>query len=213
MPKGGWLAAFFYFFLKMGALGLFLLGVLDSSFLTLPFANDVAVIVLSSLHHLRFWLYAIAATAGSAVGCYITYWIGRKGGESFIEEHMSRQQFERLKQRISGRGIFVLAVPAIIPPPFPFTPWVLAAGALDVPRNRFLAALSVFRFARFFAEGVIALFVGRKVIQWMHSAWFEHFIDGLVVLAIAASVYSVFKLVMSLRKAQQKGPQPNKQAA
>lgn len=197
----GWLAGIFYFFLHLGFFGLILLGALDSSFLMLPFANDIAVIVLSSLHHGRFVLYAAGATAGSVAGCYVMYMIGRKGGENFIQHHISKQRFEAIRVRVSRRGPYLLALPALIPPPFPFTAWVLAAGALEVPRFKFLSMLTAARFVRFFVEGLIALFVGRAVVRWIQTPFFTHFVEGLVALAMAGSAWSVYRLVQTSRRA------------
>lgn len=197
--QSGWLAGIFYIFIRAGAPGLFLLGVLDSSFLMLPFANDVAVIVLASLHHNRFWLYAVAATLGSVVGCWIMFEIGHAGGETFIRTHVSKERFERLQKAIKRKGPVLLAMPALIPPPFPFTAFVLGAGALEVPRKPFLSMLMAMRFVRFIAESIAALYFGRRIVHWMNTPGFRWFIDGLMVIAIVGSAYSVYRLVRTTR--------------
>jgi len=197
-----WLGAIFYLFLHLGFFGLILLGALDSSFLMLPFANDIAIVVLVSLHHERLLLYVAGATIGSVAGCYVMYVIGRKGGESFLQAHISPQRFESMRSRMARSGPVVMAVPALIPPPFPFTAWVLAAGALDIPRVKFMAILTVARFVRFLAEGVFALFVGRAVVRWIQTPYFQHFIEGLVVVAIAASAWSLYRLFKTSRRGQ-----------
>ncbi|MHB8733969.1 MAG: YqaA family protein [Terriglobales bacterium] len=196
----GWLAGFFYFFLRRGGLGLLLLGVLDSSFMTLPFANDVAVIILSSLHHERILWYAGMAALGSVAGCYVMYWVGRKGGESFLQTRMSAQTFKKMRERTAQRGPILLALPGLIPPPFPFSAWVLAAGALDVPRERFLVTLGGVRLLRFLAEGMLAFWVGRRVVFWLQTPNFQHFIQVLMGLAFLGSAYSIVTLVRSTRK-------------
>lgn len=195
-----WLGAFFYFFLHLGFFGLILLGALDSSFLTLPFANDIAVIVLVSIHHERLLLYVAGATIGSLAGCYVMYMIGRKGGESFLQAHISEQRFNTMRDRISKRGPFLMALPALIPPPFPFTAWVLAAGALDVPRFKFMATLTGARFVRFIAEGIFALYVGRRVVRWIQTPFFQHFIEVLVGIAIIGSAWSLYRLFKTSRR-------------
>lgn len=202
LPRGGWLAALFYFFLRHGLLGLVLLGVLDSSFLALPFANDFAVIVLSSLHHGFAPLYAAAATLGSLGGIAVSYWLGRRGGASFLDTHISPQRIARMREKVNRRGPALLALPGIIPPPFPFTAWVIAAGALDVDRNRFLAACTGVRGLRFAAEAGLALWIGPTVVRWMKMPSFARFVDGLVVVAIAASALSIVQLVRGTRRAQ-----------
>src|SRR6185437_2261035 len=142
LPHGnGWLAGIFYFFIGMGAPGVLLLSALDSSVVTLPFANDIGVIVLASLHHSQMLLYVAAATLGSLAGCWGMFALGHAGGENFIRNHMSPQRFERMQQMVGRKGPILLAVPAIIPPPFPFTAFVLGAGALEVPAKPFLIML------------------------------------------------------------------------
>jgi len=200
LPTGhGWLAGLFYFFVTRGAPGLFLLGVLDSSFLMLPFANDVAVILLASLHHAHLLLYVLAAMLGSVAGCWIMYWVGHAGGENFIRAHVSPQRFKRLHDAVKRKGPVLLAVPALIPPPFPFSAFVLGAGALEVPQRPFLSMLAAMRFLRFLAEGLAALYFGRRIVAWMQTPFFQHFIQGLMVLAILASAYSIFRLVRTSR--------------
>ncbi len=200
MPHPGWLAGLYYGFLGMGWFGVLLLSALDSSFLMLPFANDLAIIILSSLHHLRFPLYAAAAAAGSTGGSAVMYWLGRKGGQAFIEANVSPLRYQRMQKKISQRGPFMLAVPALIPPPFPFRFWVIAAGALEVPRKKFLAALAGARFIRFFAEGLLALWVGRAIEAWLRQPSFIEVIKALMVLAILGSIWSIYELIRSTRR-------------
>ncbi|MGH9466924.1 MAG: YqaA family protein [Terriglobales bacterium] len=208
LPKGnGWLAGLFYFFVGMGAPGLLLLGVLDSSFLALPFANDIAVIVLVSLHHGRIILYVIAATLGSVAGCWIMFSIGEKGGESFIRSHMSEERFQRLHAAIGSKGPVLLAAPALIPPPFPFTAFVLGAGALEVKRTPFLSMIAAMRFVRFLIEGIAAIYFGRGIVRWLNTPTFHIFIEILMGLAIVASAYSVYRLVKASRTQTKPDPQ------
>ncbi|MGH9476101.1 MAG: YqaA family protein [Terriglobales bacterium] len=200
LPTGnGWLAGVFYFFVALGAPGLFLLGVLDSSFLALPFANDIAVIVLVSLHHALLVVYVVAATLGSLAGCWIMFFIGEKGGENFIRNHMSPQRFERLHNAIGKKGPVLLAAPALIPPPFPFTAFVLGAGALEVKRAPFLSMLTAMRFVRFLAEGIAAIYFGRGIVRWLNTPGFRLFIQMLMGIAILASAYSIYRLVRASR--------------
>ncbi|HUX67424.1 MAG TPA: VTT domain-containing protein [Terriglobales bacterium] len=202
LPHGhGWLDGIFYFFVGLGAPGLVLLGVLDSSFLTLPFANDLAVIVLVSLHHEWMPLYVAAATAGSLAGCWIMFEIGHAGGENFIRAHMSESRYRRIHATIGKKGPVLLAVPALIPPPFPFSAFVLGAGALEVPRKPFLAMLAAMRALRFLAEAVAALLWGRGIVRQMQTPAFRLFVEILMALALAASAYSLLELVRGSRRA------------
>ena len=45
-------------------------------------------------------------------------------------------------------AILAVALPAVLPPPMPLSPFVLAAGALKMSRNKFLITFTVSRFLR-----------------------------------------------------------------
>ena len=197
---GDWFTAVGYFFTHYGAWGVLVLSFLDSTFLTLPLAIDLSVIVLASLHHEGAALFALAATAGSLVGAYLMYWMGRKGGKSFIQAHVSERKFEQIHAQVSGKGPWLLAVPGIIPPPFPFTIWVIAAGALNVPRHPFLWALAVMRAIRFFTEAALAVWLGRGIVAWLKTPTFRYVIDFIVVVAVVGSAYSIYRLVRAARR-------------
>lgn len=204
VTHGDWFTAVFYFFIHYGAWGVLVLSFLDSTFLTLPLAIDLSVIVLASLHHEGAPLFALAATAGSLVGAYVMYWVGRKGGESFIQAHVSERKFAQIHAEVSGKGPWLLAVPGIIPPPFPFTIWVIAAGALEVPRDQFLWALAVMRAIRFFAEAALAVWFGRGIVAWLKTPTFRYVIDFIVVVAVVGSAYSIYQLIRTARRSDRR---------
>jgi membrane protein YqaA with SNARE-associated domain len=132
--------AFGYF---LSPWGLGLLGVLDGTlFVFLPFAVDAAVVYLAARDAPRWWLYAIVACVGSAAGAFVTFELGRRIGAPGLHTLLGKRRVDRLKRRLAHGGAVALAVPALIPPPFPFTAFVLVSGALDVNRPRFFGALS-----------------------------------------------------------------------
>ena len=140
--------SFFYsflgYFLTPG--GLLLMGALDSSLIFfLPLGIDFAVIVLSARQPHLFWLYALLATAGSMLGAMVTFWIGRKVGEHGLTRLMKPSRLERVKNRVSQHAGFGVAALAIIPPPFPFTAFVLASGAFGGQAWAFFTTLAVVR--------------------------------------------------------------------
>jgi membrane protein DedA with SNARE-associated domain len=104
-----------------------------------------------------------------------------------------------VRRKTGESGAIALAVPAIIPPPFPFTPFVLASGALGVNPARFLTFVAVGRLLRFAAEGVLARVYGRQLLAWMNSSVFRGVVWGFVVLAIAGSAWSIYALVRKTR--------------
>src|SRR5580765_7533890 len=128
--------------------GVVVLGALDSTlFFSLPFGIDTVVIILSARRQDAAWIVPLRATAGSLAGAWLTFWMGIKIGEKGLERHIPERRLERIRARIKRSGALALAVLDLIPPPFPFTPFVLAAGALDVPRSTFFVTLAVCRLA------------------------------------------------------------------
>jgi anaerobic selenocysteine-containing dehydrogenase/membrane protein YqaA with SNARE-associated domain len=137
-----WLFGFF-----LSTWGVAVLAALDSSIVfSLPFAIDAAVIILAAQHRDLFWLYPLIVVPASLGGAAITYWIGWKIGEEGLHRFVPRRRLDRVHNRVRHSGAFALAALDLIPPPFPFTPIVLAAGALDVaPRwtHRFPGASDI----------------------------------------------------------------------
>src|SRR6478735_3906667 len=98
-----WSQNLFRFLRRLGLLGLFLLGVADSSFLFLPFGNDVLMITLASRHPANWLSYAIAAAAGSVVGCLLVDLVARKGGEEGLARLLDARRVEKLKGKLEGK--------------------------------------------------------------------------------------------------------------
>jgi hypothetical protein len=98
-------------------------------------------------------------------------------------------------------------VASIAPPPFPFTPFVMAAAALQYPRKRLLLVTGEARMVRFTAIGTLALHFGKRILGWADSAVVQVAIIGLVVLCVAGSVVSVWGWIHRSRRAE-KRPDP-----
>ncbi len=110
----------YHLFAHLNGFGLFILGVLDSSFLFLPFGNDLLLVTMTAREHARLPYLAIMATAGSLLGCLITDVISRKGGEAGLERKFSRRRLEYVRKKITKNAGSALGVAALMPPPFPF---------------------------------------------------------------------------------------------
>ena len=152
------------------------------------------VIVLTVRHHGFAWVYPILATAGSAAGTIITFWMGRKIGEAGLERYVPKRRLESVMKSVRRKGATTLALFAVVPPPFPFTAVVLAAGALEVDALRFLGVATGVRLVRFAAEAVLAAYYGRSVLRWMNSDIVQDVVAGIIVLAAVGSVISHFAL-------------------
>ena len=182
-------------FMRMGVVGLFLMSALDSSFLVLPFGNDLLLIALvSSNRESLIWiLYVIVSALGSVVGVFFVDLIMRKAGESGLERFVSRKRIDKLKAKLENKGGVTVFIATLIPPPFPFTPVVMTASALQSPRGKLLIAVFVGRLLRFGIEAVLALYFGRQLLAFMNSDVITYIVYGLIGIAVILSTLSLLK--------------------
>jgi len=179
----------------MGALGLFLLSALDSSFLFLPFGNDVLLIALVSSERtsLTWILYVLVSAIGSLVGVFVIDLIMRKTGEKGLERFIGPKRLEKLKQKIENKAGITVFVSTMMPPPFPFTPVIMTASALQCPRSKLFGAVLGGRLIRFTVEALLALYFGRRVIRYINSDVFAYFVYALMAIAFIGSAFSAVK--------------------
>src|ERR1700734_4203624 len=114
---------------SMGGPGLVLLGIADNSVIPLTGSMDVLTIWLAARHHEPWPYYALMATIGAVIGGYITYALAHKGGKEAMERRLSKKRAAQVYKRFEKWGFGAIAIPAILPPPFPFVPFLIAAGA------------------------------------------------------------------------------------
>ena len=181
--------------------GMYLIAALDASMMFfLPFGVDAVVIFLAARDRELAWLYPLLATAGSVTGAAATYWIGQKIGEIGLARYVPSRRLERLQARVRNSGAIALAIPALLPPPFPLTPFVLTCGALRVNPWRFFTVFGAMRLVRFGTEAALALVFGRKIMQILRSDTFQLVIVGFIVLAVVGTIISAVLLWRSTRR-------------
>lgn len=179
----------------MGVFGILLFSVLDSSFLVLPFGNDLLLIGLTSADkgHIGWIGYVIAAAVGSIVGVLLVDIPSRKAGEKGLQRFVGEKTLARLKEKMEKRAGATVLITSLLPPPFPFTPVVVTAAALQYPRLKLLAHVFVGRLIRYSVEAVLALYFGRKLIRYINSDTFVYFVYALIAIAVIASAVSLLK--------------------
>jgi membrane protein YqaA with SNARE-associated domain len=180
--------------------GVVVMGALDSSLVFfLPLGIDFVVILLAARKPELFWLYAILATIGSLIGAAGTFWIGRKVGEHGLSKLVKASRLSRIQKRVGDSAAVSVAALAIIPPPFPFTAFVLTSGAWRVNAWTFFITLACVRIARFLAEGALAAHYGRGLLGWMQSSTFKMAVGGLAVVAVIGTIVSAVAVYRSTR--------------
>jgi membrane protein YqaA with SNARE-associated domain len=181
-------------------LGVFALGALDSTlFFSVPFGIDAVVIILAARLGETAWIVPLLAAAGGALGAILTFWMGVKAGEKGLERYVPAKRLEKIRQRVDGGGAVALGALSIIPPPFPFTPFILVAGALEVPKTPFFVTMTAGRLLRFGTESWLAALYGRRIIGWLDSSLFQNLVMGCIVLTVALTTLSIVRLVRSTR--------------
>jgi membrane protein YqaA with SNARE-associated domain len=174
----------------LGGIGLILLGLADSSVVPLPGSMDVLTIFLAARHHDLWWYYAIMATIGSVIGGYITYSLARKGGKEAFERKLSSKKAAKVFERFERWGFGAVAVPALLPPPFPLVPFLLAAGAMQYSRKKFVAALALGRALRFTIVAGLGAIYGRHIVRFF-SQYYKPALFTLIALAVVGGIVSL----------------------
>ena len=70
---------------SIGALGIFVIAFLDSSFLSFPVITDATIMSMVASHRELVLLYAGMATLGSVAGCTALFLIAKKGEQAFLK--------------------------------------------------------------------------------------------------------------------------------
>src|SRR5215212_8072653 len=158
-----------------------IIGALDSSLLSLPEINDYLVVGRCFKDPNAAFYFPLFAATGSVIGCHLLYTIIRRGGQAVLRKRFNLQSIKRVERAYERFGFFAIAVPAILPPPLPFKIFVATAGALEYPRWKFLVTVMIARSLRYYVEGVLAVFYGRRVLIFMKD-------NGLMILRIVATL-------------------------
>jgi membrane protein YqaA with SNARE-associated domain len=178
--------------IHLGGPSLILLGLIDNSVIPLPGSTDVVTILLAA-HHREPWVYyAIMATAGALIGGYLTYRMARKGGKETLEKRFSKRRVTKVYAIFERWGFAAVAIPAILPPPFPIVPMLLAAGAMQYPTKKFLTALAVGRGIRFIILAYLGAHYGRSILKFFDRYYWPVLI-ALVAFSVVGGLFGLYE--------------------
>jgi membrane protein YqaA with SNARE-associated domain len=196
-----WSSSILRSLLRLGGLGLFIMGILDSSFLFLPFGNDLLLILMiaSNRDSLIWILYVLLSALGSVVGALLVDLVMRKMGEEGLERFVKPDKLKRLKAKMEKSAGWAVLTATLIPPPFPFTAVVLTASALQTSRWKILLAVFAGRVVRFTGEAALALYFGRRVVSLMESDVITYLVYGFIGIAVIGSAYSIYRWITNAR--------------
>ena len=150
----------------LGALGLFSVAVVDSSVIPLPLPGSTDLLLLWLVAHSgNPWLLASCAIAGSILGGYTTWHIGRRGGEAALRNYVPARLLGRVVLWVERHPLLAVFLPAVLPPPIPLLPFALASGALGVSRRRFLGVYGAARCLRYSFIAWLGVAYGRRIVR------------------------------------------------
>jgi membrane protein YqaA with SNARE-associated domain len=175
--------------LALGAPGLFLVAFLDSSFLPLPGITDVLLVVMVTRHPAGMLFYVAATVAGSIAGCLVLHYLGRKGGEAFVQKRFTGDKTERAMATLRRHGVMAVLVPCILPPPAPFKIFVLLAGVVGISAPRLATAIAIGRGVRYLALGLLAVQYGDRAATYLREHGTSVSLVGAGVLVAGFGAY------------------------
>jgi membrane protein YqaA with SNARE-associated domain len=192
-----------HWLMHLGALSLFSVAVVDSSVIPLPLPGSTDLMLLLLVAHSgNPWLLAPCAVAGSILGGYTTWHIGRRGGEAALRSYVPARLLGRVVAWVERHPVLAVFLPAVLPPPIPLLPFALAAGALGVSRRRFFTVFSAARSLRYSFIAWLGAVYGRSLVRlWSASLqrWSTPLLCTFIGLLVACLCFGIWK-VRGLRK-------------
>jgi membrane protein YqaA with SNARE-associated domain len=191
-PIGRWLERYVISLpIYYAAPAMIVIGALDSSLLSLPEINDYLVVARCFKQPSAAIYFPLFAASGSVIGCLILYTIMQRGGQAVLRRRFRRENIERVERAYARFGFLAIAIPALLPPPMPFKIFVATAGTLEYPRWKFLVTVMIARSFRYYVEGILAVFYGKRVLLFLRD-------NGLVIFSIAAAAGLLTLLIYTL---------------
>ncbi|MGC2298411.1 MAG: VTT domain-containing protein [Acidobacteriaceae bacterium] len=201
--------------LHFGLAGVFFVAFLDAAPIPLPIpgSTDILILVLGA-HGENPWLLAPCAIAGGLLGAWFTWKAGQKGGEKMLERYLPRRFRSRIEHWVKEHGVLSVSLAALMPPPIPLLPFLLAAGALGVTPRQLFTALGIARTLRYGTEAALSLIYGHRILRWFNhylAGWSSVILYTFLGLLAAAIVFGIWKYRHDQRHAS--GPEPREASA
>ena len=190
LSLGNFLAKVSKYIAAFGGPGLFVLCLLDSTFVPLPSSADALLLLLSMTNPHWMPLYVFLAVLGSTIGCVILYYVSRRAGSRALARFSPEKQ-KRVKEWIDKYDMLSVLVACLLPPPFPLKLFVVTTGVVRLNVVRFALAIATGRAFRYLLLGYLAARYGEhaKVILAKYYPWIGL---GLAVLIVAFFVTRSF---------------------
>lgn len=187
---------FLQFLMHLGYFGPLAMGILDSSFLVLPFGNDLVVMGMVAGNPRGMAWYVLSAAVGSTIGALLLALVSRKLGEEGIRRLAGKKRYQSLKDHLGRHAGVAVALAGLAPPPFPFTTVIAGSAALNYRLWRLLLINFCARATRFALISILAIKFGDEILRIAKSAPFKW---GMVTFIVLCAITSVFSIAHWLR--------------
>lgn len=204
----GWLhkgSALVFAALKpLGIWGLGGLAFIDSALVPLPTSMDGALIGYVVVQPHRFFLYCLMASAASAVGSLVPYYVGRAGGELFLLKRINRERYERMRDKFENQEFLAIMIPAMMPPPMPIKLFEFGAGVFEMKPALFATAIFCGKMIQFVAVSLVTVWYGPAIAHTAKRAIHEHFslVMGIGLAVLLAFAFYVVRKIFDRRKGE-----------
>lgn len=159
---------------RWGALGVFLLSLIDSAGVPLPSFVDAYLIGVVMKNPAVAVPTMLAAIVGSLLGNVVLYAIARKGGKLYLDKLTARPRGQKFRQWFDKYGLVTVFVPAVSIVPMPMKFFAVSAAVFNVPLVRILGVIALARLIRYGVVAWLAAAFGEQTKAFIteHKLWF-----------------------------------------
>jgi membrane protein YqaA with SNARE-associated domain len=189
----------------LGIWGVGGLALIDSALIPIPVSMDGVVIGYVAANPHRFPIYCLIASAASAIGSLVPFFIGRAGGELFLLKRIHRERYERMRDRFENQEFMAMMIPAMCPPPFPLKLFEFAAGVFEMKPMAFVLAIFCGKMTQFVIASLLYIWFGPKLFRSVRGLFHQHFAIAMGLISGALFLIALYMIrkVFDRRRGEQ----------
>ncbi len=170
----------------LGPWGVLIVSTIESLGIPNPGGTDWLLVGIAIARPDQAMLCAAMAVLGSLIGTAAFFDVMRRGGDRLLAKYSSSERGAKFRSWFQRYGLVTVFIPALVPLPFlPFKAFAACAGAMNVPRWRFMGVLAVGRILRYSALAYLGVKLGTVDNS---KAWVKAHTWHMVFAAVAIFV-------------------------
>lgn len=147
---------------------------------------DVLIVLIAAMDHAQAYWSAMAAVAGSLIGCLLLFLIARKGGEAYLQRHVISPREARFRAWFHEYGLLTVFVPAFVPFPLPLKIFIVSAGALEESPATFTIVMVAARVPRYLFLAWLGTRLGKDTAPYLRQHGWQF---GLLAAGLFGILY------------------------